>query len=124
MYKEGSYYQLTIEDIPIKYEVINQQETTEQENYTDITGVTYKNTSAYVYTDREGKLRSFSDDIMKEIKHREDSIDTYKKWIYDKTNSLYGIDENSQKLINLYKKWIHEDEKRLAKLYKDLQKGI
>ena len=111
MSRKNEFYQMTID------EIINQEEI-----YTDSTGITYKKSSIYVYTDKDGKLRSFSDDTKREIKYHEESIETYKEWIDNLLNSPYGEDKSN--LVNMYRKWISDSEKRLVKLYKDLQRGF
>ena len=111
MSRKNEFYQMTTE------EAISQEEI-----YTDSTGTNYKKSSIHLYTDKDGKLRSFSDDTKKEIKYHEDSIKLYKEWIYRSLNSPYGEDKSN--LVNMYRKWISDSEKRLVKLYKDLERGF
>lgn len=92
----------------------------EQKYYTDSTGTTYKTTSMYVYTDREGNYRSFADDTKKHIETTQRSLESSKKLLNRALNSPFG---DNTKDIELYRGWVAYDEKMLAKLNKELSRG-
>lgn len=92
----------------------------EQKYYTDSTGTTYKTTSMYVYTDREGNYRSFADDTKRDIERIENRLDFWKRRLNEVLNSPLG---DNSKDIGLYKGWVVGYEKRLVKLNKELSRG-
>ena len=91
-----------------------------KEVYTDTTGVTYKTSSMYVYTDKNGNYRTFSDDTRKHLEHEEKSLSFYKEMLEREINSL----NPNQKDIDRYKRWIKDSEKHIEKYKKDLMKGL
>ena len=92
----------------------------EIETYTDTTGITYKTSSIFVYTDRDGKYRTFSDDTRRHLEHHERSLTRNKEYLEKEINSL----NPNQKDIDRYKRWIKDDEKHIEKYKKDLMKGL
>lgn len=92
----------------------------EQKYYTDSTGTTYKTTSMYVYTDREGNYRSFADDTKIDIERTQNSLAFWKRKLNEVLNSPLG---DNSKDIELYKGWVVGYEKRLVKLNKELSRG-
>lgn len=90
------------------------------ETYTDTTGITYKTSSIFVYTDRDGKYRTFSDDTRKHLEHHEKNLLLHKELLEKEINSL----NPNQKYIDRYKIWIKDDEKHIEKYKKDLMKGL
>lgn len=92
----------------------------EVETYTDVTGATYKTSSMYVYTDRNGNYRTFSDDTKRHLEAREKSLIFTKSLLEKEQNRV----NPSQKDIDMYKKWIKDDEKLIEKYKKDLMRGV
>ena len=90
------------------------------ETYTDTTGITYKTSSIFVYTDRDGKYRTFSDDTRKHLEHHEKNLLLHKELLEKEINSL----NPNQKDIDRYKRWIKDSEKHIEKYKKDLMKGL
>lgn len=89
--------------------------------YTDSTGITYKTSSMYVFTDLNGNYRSFSDYIKDDIERVQRDLSFYKKQLERALNSTFGDESKS---IENYKKIIAKDEKRLIKLNKNLSRGF
>lgn len=89
--------------------------------YTDSTGITYKTSSMYVYTDKKGNYRSFSDDTKYNIERCQRNLKLLKKQLERALKSTFGDESKS---IELYNKLIVDNEKRLIKLNKELSKGF
>ena len=49
-----------------------------KDTYTDTTGVSYKTSSIYVYTDNNGNYRTFSDDTKKTFRSKREEFDDLK----------------------------------------------
>ena len=91
----------------------------EIETYTDTTGITYKTSSIFVYTDRDGNYRTFSDDTRKHLEHEEKSL-AFTLECIEKAEIL-GAGQNE---LAMYRRWKADSEKRIAKYKKDLMKGL
>ena len=68
--------------------------------YTDTTGVTYKTSSMYVYTDENGNYRTFSDDTKKHLEHEEKNL-AFTLECIEKAEIL-GADQNE---LAIYRRW-------------------
>ena len=90
-----------------------------KEVYTDTTGVTYKTSSMYVYTDKNGSYRTFSDDTRKHLEHEEKSLAFTLKLI--EKAEILGEDQHT---LSMYRRWKSDSEKRIEKYKKDLMKGL
>lgn len=93
----------------------------EQKYYTDSTGTTYKTSSMYVFTDNDGNYRTFSDYTKKHIETTQRSLESSKKLLNRALNSPFG---DNTKDIELYRGWVAYDEKMIAKLNKELSRGM
>lgn len=93
----------------------------EQKYYTDSIGTTYKTSSMYVFTDNDGNYRTFSDYTKKHIETTQRSLESSKKMLNRALNSPFV---DNTKDIELYRGWIAYDEKMLAKLNKELSRGM
>lgn len=102
-----------------KYYLLPKKE--EIKYYTDSTGITYKTSSMYVFTDLNGNYRSFSDYTKDDIERVQRDLSFYKKQLERALNSTFGDESKS---IENYKKIIAKDEKRLIKLNKNLSRGF
>lgn len=91
----------------------------EIETYTDTTGITYKTSSIFVYTDRDGNYRTFSDDTRKHLEHEEKSL-AFTLECIEKAEIL-GAGQNE---LAMYRRWKADSEKRIEKYKKDLMKGL
>lgn len=87
--------------------------------YTDTTGITYKTSSMYVYTDENGNYRTFSDDTRKHLEHEEKSL-AFTLECIEKAEML-GADQNE---LAMYRRWKADSEKIIAKYKKDLMRGL
>ena len=92
----------------------------QKDTYTDTTGVSYKTSSIYVYTDNNGNYRTFSDDTKKHLEAREKSL-MISKSLLEKEQSKVNP---NQKDIEMYKRWIKDSEKLVEKFKKDLMRGM
>ena len=95
----------------------------EVETYTDTTGVTYKTSSIYVYIDREGNYRTFSDDTKEHLEHNKRALTKWEGMYHQAINSPFEV-LNNEKNINFIKKEMDFHKKQIEKYEKDLMKGL
>ena len=88
--------------------------------YTDTTGVTYKTSSMYVYTDKNGNYRTFSDDTKNHLEKEEKRLSFACNCLEKEQCSP----NQNVKNIDMYKRWIKDSKIRIEKLKKDLMKGF
>lgn len=91
----------------------------EIETYTDTTGIAYKTSSIFVYTDRDGNYRTFSDDTKKHLEHEERRLASTLECI--EKAEILGADQNE---LAMYRRWKADSEKLIAKYKKDLMRGL
>ena len=87
--------------------------------YTDTTGATYKTSSMYVYIDKNGMYRTFSDDTKKHLEYEEKRLFFALECI--EKSEMVGADD---KELSMYRRWKSDSEKRIEKYKKDLMKGL